>query len=101
VAIDAAELTACQPRNEANAGPIHGGPGRERMDETDFTGLKRALDAGFADLFAERHPQIVRAAHQRDFGGGRGGAHGQEGPWKVRLMTSICCSRVKRTKFTA
>src|SRR5215468_8459460 len=22
-------------------------------------------------------------------------------PWKVRLMTSICCSRVSRTKFTA
>jgi hypothetical protein len=22
-------------------------------------------------------------------------------PWKVRLMTSICCSRVRRTKFTA
>ena len=22
-------------------------------------------------------------------------------PWKVRLITSICCSRVSRTKFTA
>ena len=22
-------------------------------------------------------------------------------PWNVRLMTSICCSRVRRTKFTA
>ena len=22
-------------------------------------------------------------------------------PWKVRLMTSICCSRVSRTKLTA
>ena len=22
-------------------------------------------------------------------------------PWNVRLMTSICCSRVSRTKFTA
>jgi hypothetical protein len=29
--------------------------------------------------------------------------HGDQAgaPWKVRLMTSICCSRVSRTKFTA
>lgn len=25
----------------------------------------------------------------------------QSAPWKVRLMTSSCCSRVRRTKFTA
>src|SRR6478735_776180 len=27
--------------------------------------------------------------------------HAHHDPWKVRLMTSSCCSRDKRTKFTA
>jgi hypothetical protein len=32
---------------------------------------------------------------------GGGDAHAGYAPWKVRLITSICCSRVSRTKFTA
>ena len=28
-------------------------------------------------------------------------SHGALAPWNVRLITSICCSRVSRTKFTA
>ena len=27
--------------------------------------------------------------------------HDGSPPWNVRLITSICCSRVSRTKFTA
>ena len=32
---------------------------------------------------------------------GVGFGHRRAYPWNVRLITSICCSRVRRTKFTA
>src|SRR5204862_3878302 len=62
---------------------------------------QRRADAGRADLLAKCEAQIVRAADERGIRFGRFTFHDDHAPWKVRLMTSICCSRVRRTKFTA
>ena len=46
---------------------------------------------------AEIHPQFERALRfERQM---RGLMH--HSPWKVRVITSVCCSRVSRMKFTA
>ena len=49
-------------------------------------------------VVAQVDPELERALRlQAD----RLGAQASTSPWNVRLMTSICCSRVSRTKFTA
>src|SRR4051812_32660243 len=70
------------------------------MDEPPVAARERLVYAGLAHRLAEREAHLVGAADQRDCGVGFGGHRGQA-PWNVRLITSICCSRVRRTKFTA
>src|SRR5689334_5699607 len=51
----------------------------------------------------EADMQVVTAARFEKVAELSHGAHSlrQIWPWKVRLMTSCCCSRVRRTKLTA
>lgn len=65
-----------------------------------------AAAAGVAASFAPRSLAVrvsstVMAFLLVSFGVSRSQGPAQREPWKVRLMTSSCCSRVRRTKFTA
>ena len=99
--IHAVELATAEPGHDAHARPVDGGTGLERVDEAPVAALERRANAGLADLLAQRDAQVVGAADERDVRVGSFEFHGSQAPWKVRLMTSICCSRVSRTKFTA
>src|SRR5699024_4460360 len=90
VAVLAAQYTAGQEQGHARTGTIHGChqfPGVHRTDVASSHGGKGCC--------------AVLAAGG---GGDSRGGHGfflYSAPWKVRLRTSICCSRVRRTKLTA
>ena len=63
-------------------------------------GRQRGPDERLGRAAALIQPQLVRTLplqrRRLDPGG-----HGDYSPWNVRLITSICCSRVSRTKLTA
>ena len=65
--------------------------------------FQRRAHVRLADLLAKPDAQIIRTrSEQRDFWIGGDSTHFVSvAPWKVRLTTSICCSFVSRTKFTA
>ena len=66
--------------------------------------LSAAADVRLGHAFAEMHAHLERRLGlQRDLFSRwlervESPSHS---PWNVRLITSICCSRVSRTKFTA
>ena len=68
---------------------------------------ERRPDVGLRNVPPEIHAQLERARSLRACVIGGGGVRSarsdmaRHAPWNVRLMTSICCSRVSRTKFTA
>ena len=61
-----------------------------------------AADVRLRNVLAEVDAQLERALRLERTSGARSASQAwRPPPWKVRLMTSICCSRVSRTKFTA
>src|SRR5215467_11634123 len=64
---------------------------------------ERSPHIGFRNVTAEVDSQFEGAVPLKRYGlGCLGVAHGVAyAPWNVRLITSICCSRVNLTKFTA
>src|SRR5262245_2873404 len=71
------------------------------MNKAPVPAFQCFTNARLARLLAQRDAQVVGAGDERDIRIGRVRVHGDQAPWNVRLMTSICCSRVSRTKFTA
>src|SRR5262249_9647528 len=104
VTIAAAPHAARGPRNDPHAGPVHRGPGGVRVEEAHVAGLERFADGLLGKALAETHAQLVgtlgreRSRTGSDIGLGHGHGHA---PWNVLLMTSVCWSRVSRTKLTA
>src|SRR5262249_39028609 len=73
------------------------------MKEAHLSGSQRFPHGGFRHILPKVHAKLERAFCLKR-------SHLQELfcahivtylPWNVRLITSICCSRVSRTKFTA
>ena len=65
-------------------------------------GVPVTLVRATAVLGSYRHGlKVMSGGFTLSGGVGTGGESDTPYPWKVRLMTSICCSRVRRTKFTA
>ena len=60
-------------------------------------------DVGFRHVLAEVDAQLERALRRERTGADARVLRHRDlsAPWNVRLMTSICCSRVSRTKLTA
>src|SRR5688572_9462788 len=72
------------------------------MEEPDVAGVQGSFDDVFGNAPGEIGAEFKRAPGFEGDGLLRGYcAHDGYDPWSVRLMTSSCCSRVSRTKFTA
>ena len=102
VTVETPEHAARRPRDDAYARAVHGGTGRERVQEPHVAGGERRAHVRLGNVLAEVDAELVRALRRerrlaRDVVPSAMRRH----PWKVRLMTSICCSRVSRTKLTA
>src|SRR5947209_19657068 len=90
------------PRDDADARPVDGRAGGERVKVADVTGGEGLLDQALRDVATQVQSKLVRTLRLEGNGLSRGGfGHSASDPWNVRLITSICCSRVSRTKFTA
>ena len=88
----------------ANARAVDGRAGREGMQEAEVAGLAApVLTSVSGTSVAQMDPQLERdSALRADVAAGVGAdTVSCHSPWKVRLITSICCSRVSRTKLTA
>ena len=48
-------MATCRPRNHANAGPIDGGAGGERMKKAHVSVSQSRPDVGFRNVPAEVH----------------------------------------------
>ena len=102
VAVEAPPHAAGRPGDDAHAGAVHGRAGRERVQEAHVAGRERRRGRPSR---ARPCRDSTRSSNGLFASSGTAAARASSGmrqpPWKVRLMTSICCSRVSRTKFTA
>ena len=98
VAVLAAPHAARRPRHDAHARAIDGGAGRVGVQKPHVAAGQRFANALLGNGVAQVDPKLERARRLR---ARRPARQTWVSPWKVRLMTSICCSRVSRTKFTA
>ena len=101
VAVGAAKQAAGHEQHDAQAGPVIAGRRLVGMHVAE-----RALGVVLTLAFVRRvgrdaDAQIVPAAGSRLPTSDIASCPSQIWPWKVRLITSCCCSRVSRTKLTA
>ena len=102
VAVEAAKLAACEPGHHTQPGSIHCGPCRKRVNEAHISSGESRSDVGFGYMPAQVDAEFERALRlQRNWLYLQDYRSCYTVPWKVRLITSNCCSRVNRTKLTA
>src|SRR5215469_13034168 len=107
VAVLAPPHAPCGPSDNPHPGPIDRGSGGEGMHESHVAVGERSAHISFRNILAEINPQIERALGLQwrllltDTVRHSALPAASHPPWKVRLITSVCCSRVSRTKLTA
>ena len=102
VTVETPKHAARRPGNHAHPGAVHGRAGRERMEESHVAGGERGPDVRFRNVLPEVDAKLEWTLRRQRLLRGRVSVrHGGQAPWNVRLMTSICWSRVSRTKLTA
>src|SRR5688500_18598108 len=96
VAIQAAQQAAAHEHDDPDAGSIEGGPGLVGVDPPEIAPriiegcrVRRVRGSCLLQVVPAVGPGLV------------GHDIKPYSPWNVRLITSICCSRVRRTKLTA
>src|SRR5690625_1871383 len=91
VAILTAQHASGQEERQAGAGTVHSCYQLPGVHRTQFAGAHRGEGVGAA-LFAFHGVSNSSGGHSLLL---------YSAPWNVRFSTSNCCSRVRRTKFTA
>src|ERR1700758_2154302 len=101
VAVEASPLATGRPANHAHSRSVDGRASSEGMKEAHFSRgqsnphirlrhVRAQIKADFKRTFRVQRELVRRLTHSVACF-----------PWNVRLITSICCSRVSRTKLTA
>ena len=96
VAIEASQQASAHEDRHADARAVDGRPGLIGVDPSEVApGIVEGIG-----LRSVRGPRLLQSVPAM-CPGLIGHDVKPHSPWKVRLMTSICCSRVRRTKLTA